>query len=168
MTPANDNRPASFDAAILALLPAAEAFIARREFDAQKREDILQLAVERALTNWERYPGTYSLKTWFIWQVRKVLEQDRAAARRDPSTTAVEVPLALADREPSAEDFAASIIHDVPQERRGMVLSLVAGKTLREIAAEEGVCHQAIASRMDTLRAQLRRLDARNDDRKAA
>lgn len=151
------NRPATFDAAILAMLPVAKAFIDRREFNAQQREDILQLAVERALTNWDRYPGTYSLKTWFIWQVRKVIEQDRAAARRDPSTTAVEVPLALADREPSAEDFAASIIHDVPQERRGMVLSLVAGKTLREIAVEEGVCHQAIASRLATLRAQLRR-----------
>lgn len=152
-------RPESFDAAILALLPTATAFIDRREFDAQKREDILQLAVERALTNWERYPGTYSLKTWFIWQVRKVIEQDRAVARRNPTENAVEVPLSLADREPSAEDYAASIIHDVPPARQGMVLSLVAGKTLREVAADEGITHQAVDKRMVTLRAQLRRRD---------
>ena len=151
MTPANDNnpRPAAFDAAVLRWLPFLHRMA--REFAPAAPEDLVQETIATALHRWAGYNPETSLPTWLVFQMRERCRDMRHKAR--PLLTV------LPESTPAVQEdhvIARQALESVAPKHRPTIAMAAAGFNQREIAAVEGVSHQAIHQRVAKVRRRLR------------
>lgn len=145
--PANDNnpRPATFDAAVLQWLPFLHRMA--REFAPAAPEDLVQETIATALHRWAGYNPETSFPAWLVFQMRERCRDMRRKGR--PLLTV------LPESTPAAQEdyvIARQALESVPVRYSKTIAMAAAGFNQHEIAAVEGVSHQAIQQRVAKVR----------------
>jgi RNA polymerase sigma factor (sigma-70 family) len=78
---ANDNRPAWYDAQLLAYTPFIEK-MANRAYPNGNADELVQEIYLLALRKWDRYNQSYKFGTWLIQLCRNVVSERKHAASR--------------------------------------------------------------------------------------
>lgn len=161
---ANDNRPAEFDARVLAYMPALKKLAYRFERNRQDREDLINETVEVALRRWAGYRPDGGFYGWLVGQMRSVVADVRRRARRH-----VAEPLDAArqqgdDNEPTLPAEQDNII-ELDQVRAAMrpgragemLMRVAAGEEYAAIAADYGISRQRAHQIVTAERTRLRK-----------
>lgn len=170
MTPANDNRPASFDAALLAYLPslAGLAMKLRPTASRQDREDLVQATALKALEVWHSYRTDKSPYTWLRYLMRAIAYDD---AERQGKIAKLKLQLpgvSVTITEPSQEHAAdlALVSSQIAPDLRGDMLDMAAGGLLAEPAARRGITRERTRQMFERERERLASLARRADTRR--
>lgn len=147
--PANDNtrRPASFDAAVLQWRPFLHKMARKLESRAQDREELVQETIATALHRWASYREGCSLPAWLVFQMR---ERCHAMRRKNRPLLTI-----LPEATPATQEdhvIAAQALASVKPKYLRTMTMVAAGFNQHEIAAAEGVTHQAIHQRVNAVR----------------
>lgn len=171
---ANDNRPAEFDARVLAYMPALKKLAYRFERNRQDREDLINETVEVALRRWAGYRPDGGFYGWLVGQMRSVVADVRRRARRHvagPLDAAFDhnsmddTPMAVSSwHEPTLPAEQDNII-ELDQVRAAMrpgragemLMRVAAGEEYSTIAADYGVSRQRAHQIVTAERARLRK-----------
>ena len=159
-TPANDNqqRPASFDAAVLEWRPLLRKLAARFEPKRQDREDLVQETIMTALHRWASYRPEAKLSTWLMFQMRAVVQARQRKPQVDTVGTdeiqdTVTVPATQAALVPARRALAQ--LGDTRGERA--LVRLAAGETGQEIADTMGISRERVRQIMNVAREEFRK-----------
>lgn len=156
----------AFERQLLALLPRLRRFARSLARDASDADDLLQVAVERALKAKDRWQAGTRLDSWMMKIVRNSwIDEVRSRSRRAqtfvPEEAGSEVGVAGHEQiERSAE------MHDVdkamnalpPEQREAVALVLVEGLAYKEAAEILGVPMGTLTSRLTRGRQALARM----------
>lgn len=148
MTPSNDNRPASYDAALL-----EHTRLIRKmgyKYDRHNREEFAQDLHAYLLDKWHYYNPIYPFSTWVrmsALSVHCVRYKAKTAACRNAPTICADTNASLLYSQDAPESTLdlASIVSRLNGTRGGMMLLRRAmGDGLREIAAEYGISKERV------------------------
>lgn len=159
-------RPASFDAAVVAHIPYIERFV-RKLAPRDDVEEITQDVLAYAMNRWNLYrPADGSIGTWLAWQVRSIVKQRRDKAktlRKHFSDADPEAVLAVRSSQPQQENIvmANQTLRRLSRSRGGRMLVRVAsGELMREVGAKRGVTHQRVHQLIEEARVNLKKVAA--------
>ncbi|WP_100961026.1 sigma-70 family RNA polymerase sigma factor [Bosea sp. FBZP-16] len=168
--PANDNRPASFDQAMLAYLPSLAnlAKKLRPTASRQDREDLVQATLCKAFETWRSYRTDKSPYTWlrFIMrsQSRDDLERRQKAADFKLRLPGVSVTITEPNQEHAAD--LALVADQIAPDLREDMLDMAAGALLAEPAARRGITRERARQMFERERERLASLARRADTRR--
>lgn len=146
MTPANDNRPQSFDALLLQHEPYIRSGIYRLEKEISKRDDLYHDVLTMALERWSNYRPDNKFTGWLYWLILKaVLKRERSAAF-GPT---------LPPTEPTQEYATDISLALSKMPRADEVLLSACGHSEADIARRAGVTPAAAHYRIKAARAVL-------------
>jgi RNA polymerase sigma factor (sigma-70 family) len=160
--PSNDNRPASFDAEVLAFRPGLYAYALRKYGD--RAEDLVQDTLVAALARWRSYRPGKSVLPWLKFMMSHVRYKQDCARRVQVVHTDADAPVA------ASQEHAASInmaLSRTPPRVRSMLLMEAAGHTLAEVGEAHGVTRQRVLQVIKEERAALRQAASDADTRRA-
>ncbi|CAN7601405.1 sigma-70 family RNA polymerase sigma factor [Bosea sp. LjRoot237] len=168
--PANDNRPAEFDAAILAYVPGMHK-LARRlrpEAPGHVREDLVQATLCQAFATWRSYRPENSPYTWLQFIMRDLSRDD---IKRQQKTAAFKLSLAgvsVRTTPPNQEHAAdlALVVGRISPELRADMLDVAQGAPLAEPASRRGTSRQRVEQILKRERARLAGLERQADTRR--
>jgi DNA-directed RNA polymerase specialized sigma24 family protein len=144
---ANDNRPAWYDAAVLAYMPRLRR-VAKILTTPSKQDDLVQSTIEAALRYWRSYNPAKNLGGWLVFQMRHIAFTERGAVVATGSLDLLTVP---ADQESTVT--AAELLRAVEASPHADVMRLVAtGHTSEEIATMRGVSRQRVHQKITAFR----------------
>lgn len=150
MKPANDNRPADFDAKVVAEIKALRRFACRFP-KSIGREDLVQDTLLEAFQRHQSYKGDKKLRTWLFYIMRNIAYLKRV----NEVPVAGEKALAWLQTAATQEgDLAAQdIIRMVAIGPHSETVSLLAaGNTMQEAAEQLGITKQAVSLRLAAFR----------------
>ncbi|MGX1786857.1 RNA polymerase sigma factor [Bosea sp. NPDC055332] len=154
MTPANDNRPASFDAMLTRLYPRVRNYATRyRSHDA---DDLAQTAMESACRNWRSYRQGTSMMPWLVGYVMNAARAPLPLPTNDAALARIASP-------PTQEEYVSCLqaIALVPDDSRDLIALVATGHDVTEAAAMSGISHKAARFRLASGRSALRRATVR-------
>lgn len=156
--PTTNERPASFDAAVLAYMPFIRRMVNRA--NPKSTEDMVQDVVVEAMATWHLYNSNYKFGTWMRLVVRNVTGAQRLAASRKKRTAAFvpidKVSLSVA---PSQHDYAelSEALRNLSGTRDSDVLMRLAmGEGLAEVGEDMGLSRERVRQLAERERARLR------------
>jgi RNA polymerase sigma factor (sigma-70 family) len=155
--PANDNRPESFDAEVLAFRPGLYAYALRKYSD--RAEDLVQDTLVAALSRWRSYRPGKAVLPWLKYMLNHVRYKQDNVKRVSVVHTDADAPVA------ASQEHAASInmaLSRTPPRVRSMLLMEAAGHTLAEVGEAHGVTRQRVlqVTKAERLALQLAANDA--------
>lgn len=146
---ANDNRPSSFDASLMAYLPLIERMACKMENRASDRDDLVNETVAFALENWANLRFPAGMSKWLYFNMRyiqglKIANSARTVADVDGKIAATIRVL------PNQEDAVSfrETMDSIPPKLRGTMGMVAQGYYAADIAKIEGVTRQAISLRI--------------------
>lgn len=153
---------------IVALLPQLRRFaraIARRPHDA---DDLVQIAVERALRSFEQWRPDTRLESWMYGIMKNAwIDEVRARVRRDRVHAPAEAGENIGDTSQEAQVTSMSVeaaMASLPEEQRlAVTLVLIAGLSYREAAQIAEVPIGTLTSRLARGREALAKLLANGE-----
>lgn len=164
----NNQRPAAFDALLVAHLPGLRNF-AKRRTSPDKVDELVQDTVAYALSKWANYRAEEdAFATWLQWQMCSVLTRNRESVRRkkraakEVSFDVVELAVRLSEpaRQENIVD-AATLMRRLSYTREGRLLAQIAkGETQRELAKKRGISDSRVDQLVQKARARVRRTAA--------
>jgi RNA polymerase sigma-70 factor (ECF subfamily) len=136
-----------------ALLPRLRRFARALTRHPQDADDLVQLAVERALTRSKQWRPDSSLTNWMLAIVRNAwIDETRARRRRDavlvPENEAVEVGDTGIDRDIEGWSIQSALERLPEEQRLAVALVLVEGLSYREAAQVMDVPIGTLTSRL--------------------
>lgn len=139
---ANDDRPAAFDAQLVAAMP----LLRRRAWyhvGSNDVDDLVQLTLAQAMRSWKTV-GNYAFSVWLLYQMRAAARDLRAQNSRQPAQN--DVALEVAPFQPSQDSIVElSQVRDALRGRPGEVVWRNAqGEDLASIGRELGISKQAV------------------------
>lgn len=149
-------RPAGFDAQVLACLPKLNRMASRLTYR-DNREDLVNSTVERALRLWSQR-GSYKIDVWLIYMMRAVAYEERQKLG-DPSLSLDDIAMKYrghqlqetADQEHVAD--ASLIMRAVEAGPHADVMTLIAqGFTTDEVGKQLGVSKQRVHQKVTAFR----------------
>lgn len=148
-TPANDNvqRPAEYDAKIVAYRPFMRKLASLRGVQSADMEEFIQDVMVEAFIRYKHYrPDTYKLTTWIIMLVRNVYHRRRlyaqAGGRRGVTVDIEDVTLAVEPDQETLVDLAIAM-DALPKDRDGEIwLRRAQGEELAEIGRDFGISRE--------------------------
>lgn len=163
--PSNDNRPAEFDAALLAYTPALKKLAAKLlpTKPQHEREDLLQATLLKAIEDWRKYRPANSPYTWLQFLMRGI-NQDAISKARTAAKHRPELMHRVVRRTPPNQEHATDVslvMSRVPWNRVDDIVAIGMGAFYRETAAERGISVERARERVETARAAL--VKASND-----
>lgn len=149
MTPANDNRSASYDAALLKHMRLCQKMAAK--YDRHNRDEFVQDLLTYLLDKWHHYNPTYAFSTWVHMSALSVHSsryRARTAACRSAPTVSIDndetYSINVSDDPESVIDLA-NVIARLQGTRGGeMLLRRAMGDCLREIGAVHGISKERV------------------------
>lgn len=143
MNPANDNRPAEFDAMLVAHIPYVRKAVAYRANSSEPREEYVQIVLMKAMERWANYRTSDSFRQWLKWIVRQTLTNQRSLKK---------ITVAMGGMEDLPQQATGARQHNLLEAKmvveaamQSDILSAIAlGETTPEIAASRGVHRNAI------------------------
>lgn len=161
MTPANDNRPADFDARLLGYMPHLKRLASRLCNNADEREELVQESLAYILSHWTSFRPDGGFYNWITLCMRhKAQDKRRREAKRKTRITFVddEESMVAASYLPNQLDRLELLqtLEQLDSNRHGeVVLRRAMGEGLREIADEYGVSKERIRQREELGRRSL-------------
>lgn len=155
-TTTQTTRPAEFDAAVAAYIPAMQkrAWLFRKTSDAA--DDLVQDTLEEALRRWHGYDKARNFYGWLCMMMRNVTH----AARRKGGLAMVDNELAIEHQStPPAQEWstdlraAVATISGLPDGAE--LLEHAAGATMAEIGERTGISRQRVEQKIKRARAVL-------------
>jgi RNA polymerase sigma-70 factor, ECF subfamily len=160
------NRPSSFDDVreqLGAMLPQLRRFARVITRHVQDADDLVQVAVEKALTHADQWRPESRLDSWMFGIMKNAwIDEIRARSRRSRVFAPEEAGLSAGDR--SAEDREISLSVEaamarLPEDQRLVVaLVLIAGLSYKEAAETLGIPIGTLTSRLARARDALQAL----------
>jgi RNA polymerase sigma factor (sigma-70 family) len=148
------NRPAAFDAGVVANLPKLRR-MASKLVDRDQREDLVNSTVEAGLRYWRSYDPAKKLSVWLVYQMRHAAFEGRRKVM-PTETGALDRQTVPATQEEHAE--AQNVMRLVDASPYADVMRLVAsGHTSEEIAEIYGVTRQRVHQKIQAFRRSARR-----------
>lgn len=158
----NDNRPAEFDARVLAYVPGLRKLASRYTHTAEQREDLVNDTIMYALERWQNFREDGGFWTWLTWQMRGIVKNAaKSSAARRKRVNFVALEDSHQPSTPASQDDAAylgqvlSCLDRLDTDTRSCVLRIADGDSLEAIATDYGVSKQAISQRAQRARAGL-------------
>lgn len=141
--PANDNRPAEFDAELLKWIPGLRGHASTRHW-LHDTDDLTQSTVVWALANWHSKPAQIGTYPWLKGVMANVANK-RRATRAIERNQVIDAPVDSA--EPASQEHATELrqVMELLAPRDATIMAhMAAGYTLQEIGAAEGVSIERI------------------------
>ena len=154
-------RPADFDARLIAHLPYLQRLASRFVPRPQRREEIVQETVARALEKWASFREDGSFLAWLRFQFWGVNNPDRPEMKMEmrtlPDGEAAFAVLAAKPEQEGAVELRQTLdrLGAMPAEISGAIISTALGECQTQMAIEQGVTKQAISNRVQRGRAEL-------------
>lgn len=171
MTHANDNRPAEFDAKLVAYMPALRKLAAKLlpTKPQHAREDLVQATLLKALEDWRKYRPGNSPYTWLQFLMRGInqdaISKAITAAKHRPELLHRSQGRTLPNQEHATD--VSLVLSRVPANRLDDILAIGMGALYRETAAERGISVSRARERVLSARDALDKAAARADARRA-
>ena len=148
-----NDRVANFGEQVGTLLPRLRRFARALTRHQQDADDLVQLAVERALTRSTQWRPDSSLTNWMLAIVRNAwIDETRARHRRDavlvPENEAVEVGDTVTDRDIEWWSIQSALGRLPEEQRLAVALVLIEGLSYREAAQVMQVPIGTLTSRL--------------------
>lgn len=143
--PSNDNRPASFDAELVRILPRLHA-VAIRSYPHEDSSDVVNDGVAYALAHWTKYTGDVSMFLFLRQCMRFTRARSRTAAAAK-KRAGVTFTLDFDVPAPANNDNALALsqaVRCLDERSARVVLMQAAGGTLDEIGTTLGVTRERI------------------------
>jgi RNA polymerase sigma-70 factor (ECF subfamily) len=149
---------------IVSVLPRLRRFARTLAPRPQDADDLVQIAIERALRRYEQWQSDLKFEGWMFGIVRNAwIDEVRARQRRDRVHAPEELGENVADARGAAPDDALSVrraLAKLPEEQRmAVALVLIEGLSYKEAAAALDVPIGTLTSRLararEALQAQL-------------
>ncbi len=143
--PSNDNRPASFDQALVDYLPGLHA-VAIRAYPNEESDELVSDTIEYALSHWQSQRPGVTMLTW-LRQVMSFMRARRRIAASAQKRAGVTVPLDDSMASVSPDDTNTALrqaVDPLPERSRAIVLMQAAGYTLNEIGIAHGLTRERI------------------------
>ena len=141
---ANDNRPASFDAILLAHEPYIRSRMYTLEKDTSKHEDLYQEIITTALERWPQFRATGNFAGWLYWVARSIVYKRERSAEFGPAPRCAE----------PTQEYATDISLALDRCTEEMLLS-ACGHSEAEIALRAGITPAAVHYRIKKARSAL-------------
>lgn len=151
----NNQRPAAFDAHVMAYLPALKKLARKITSTEDDREELLQDTLEHAFSSWRNYRPDGSMHKWLTLSMRSLAQRNRrrAATSSHGALGDWDKPVA-ANQEDIA--YANGIIRTLTRTREGrMLVWRGRGDTLGEIGKRRGIGTTRVQQLVDKARARL-------------
>ncbi len=160
MTDVADERPAEFDARLMGYLPALYA-MAKRLVPPEKREDLVQDTIAKALQNWRNFREDGGFYNWLRFIIRSTAHAPKRLKRplryvSDPDGKIANTRGVTGGQEEWLELLDALRILDSKPDQKAACLAIAMNGTSAEAAAADGVTTQAICMRAIRGREMLR------------
>lgn len=165
-TAANDNRPqqrpAEFDARVMAYVPGLRNLARRYRRTDEQRNDLVTDTIMSALDRWQSYRADGGMWNWLAWTMRGIVSNhaQQAAVRRKHIKFVAMDDVPHAPIETNQEDYAdlSSALAALGRVKNGdVVMRRAMGDSLREIAEDRGVTAERVRQIEVAARAELRR-----------
>lgn len=154
----NDNRPAEFDAAVVALIPRLLRRARKHEWNPAYHEDLVNEAIELGLRRWRSFRNEQSLFGWLDLKMREVQNQKGRSGR--PTKVDLTDNLSTPERQTNIV-YCRQILDIVDADEDGdMLLSRVDGRTFLEIATNHGISESYARKRIGVVREKLAKVAA--------
>ena len=156
-TAANDNRPASFDARLVAHIPMLEK-LAKRYCHPNERDEVVQDTIAEALTKWHLFRPDGSFYKWLRFRFMGVSSNrkrgDRLRYRMTPTMDIADARTTPASQE-HAVDLSTAITALASITYGGELLKRSIGYTLEEVGADVGTKRERSRQRTEQARVEL-------------
>lgn len=160
----NNDRPAEFDAKLVAYTEYIKGFI-RKIAPQENTEEVTQDVMLYALEKWHLYrPNDGGFGTWLSWQVRTVVAGYRGKAktrRKHFSEANLDELLPFRSTEPRQENIvmATQTVRKLSRSRGGrMLVRLATGERMHEIGARRKISHQRVEQLVSRARKQIKKV----------
>ena len=158
-TPANDNRPADYDAKVVAYRPFIHKMARVRSAGNDDVEEVVADTMVLAFAYWRRYNTAYKFGTWLDLLVRNVVQsrkQKRRVRRASYHVDIDDTGLASMPNQDESAELARVLAH-MPAGRNGRILMQIAmGEELAAIGADYGISKQRVKQIGEETRGKLR------------
>jgi RNA polymerase sigma factor (sigma-70 family) len=143
-TPANDNRPTTFDARLMSYYPHLKRLAFKLTNNKTEQEDILNESIVYILSHWTSFRPTGGFYNWITLCMRHVAQNGRRKQQvrsRHMSIVSDERALLNCAVQPSQLESMelSSILADMGGRGGGALLHRAMGHTLDEVGAQLGV-----------------------------
>jgi DNA-directed RNA polymerase specialized sigma24 family protein len=155
MTPANDNRPAAFDTALLAHEPYIRSRLYVLEKDTTKHDDLYQDIIAKALEQWPKYRPEGNFAGWLYYVAYSVVHKRDRSLLHGPDLRVTE----------PTQEYVTDISLALDRCTEEVLLS-ACGHSEAEIARRAGVTPAAAHYRIKAARAAM--VAANDNNKKAA
>lgn len=153
-------RPAEFDARLMAYLPGLRK-LAAKMVPRQYREDLVTDTIMFALERWENFREDGGMWGWLSWNMRGIVTNSAKKAANERKT-AVFIPiedhmnLSVAGEQEGYVDLSDALRRAASHRHGPVLLRRAMGDSLKEIAAERGVSIERVRQQEEAARASLR------------
>ena len=141
----NDNRPPSFDAALIAYMPGMRRLASKLGYKGADADDLVTDTIAYCLEHWKNFRGeTDKMWNWIYWQMRGIVKNSRS--RKRVMLVAAGTSYESAEISASQMDVAhASQVVGLLSGRAGdMTVRLAMGDTLDEISSQHGISRERV------------------------
>lgn len=141
----NDNRPPSFDNAVMAYRPGMRNLASKLGYRGAEAVDLVTDTIAYCLEHWTNFHGqTDKMWNWIYWQMRGIVKNSRS--RKHVILVAAGTAYESAEISASQMDVAhASQVVGLLSGRAGdMTMRLAMGDTLDEISRQHGISRERV------------------------
>lgn len=146
---ANDNRPAEFDAMVMAYVPGLRNMARRMTRDWASADELVTDTIILALTKWRNLREDGGIWAWLTWEMRRAMSSKR---QKEKSGMRAGTLVNIDSIEPpylNAHQHQHSVLQDVTRRlsdiRNGdVVLRVAMGDTMADIARERGLSRERV------------------------
>lgn len=135
------DRPASFDAAVMAYYPGLRN-LARRYKSAAYRDDLVTDTIMRALENWRNFRPDGNMWRWLAWTMRGIVSnQAVGASMQKRQGVLVSIDNVALSTEPNQEHYTdlAAATDKLTGRGGDILLRRAMGGTLKEVGASYSI-----------------------------
>jgi DNA-binding CsgD family transcriptional regulator len=155
----NDNRPPSFDAALIAYMPGMRRLASKLGYKGADADDLVTDTIAYCLEHWTNFRGeTDKMWNWIYWQMRGIDKNSRSKKRLQmvPEGRAYEIAESASNQIDVAH--AGQVVGLLSGRGGGMTMRLAMGDTLEEIARQHGVSRERVRQIVEKERGRVRAL----------
>lgn len=162
---ASKSRPAAFDKAVMAYMPALTKLARKLTNTADEREELVQDTMAYVFSHWTNFRGEpgaprNGMYNWLTLNMRSIMQGKRsvAANARKNMPRASEFAASLLGKPANQEDivYANQVVRRLSYTRDGrMLVRIGGGETLNEVAGRRGIGRERVRQLTERARERL-------------